>query len=59
MMWPPSVLRLRIDNRQRHFGLWLPLFLIWPVLLVLGLVLGVILTKLFTKNRKHAARVNG
>ena len=38
MMWPPSVLRLRVDNRQRHFGLWLPLFLIWPVLLVLGLV---------------------
>lgn len=39
MMWPPSILRLRIHNQRRHFGLWLPLFLIWPLLLVLGVVL--------------------
>lgn len=39
MMCPPSILRLRIHNRSRHFGLWLPLFIIWPVILVLGLVL--------------------
>jgi len=39
MIWPPSVLHLRIHNSRRHFGLWLPLFLVWPLLLVLGLVL--------------------
>lgn len=39
MMWPPSVLRLRIHSRRRHFGLWLPLFLIWPLLVVLFLLL--------------------
>ena len=27
MMWPPSILRLRIRNQRHHFGLWLPLFL--------------------------------
>jgi len=39
MMCPPSILRVRIQNRRRRFGLWLPLFLIWPVIMVLGLVL--------------------
>jgi len=39
MIWPPSVLRLRIYSQQRKFSLWLPLFLVWPVVLVLGLVL--------------------
>ncbi len=39
MNWPPSILRVRIHDKRRHFGLWLPLFLVWPLLLVLGLVL--------------------
>jgi galactitol-specific phosphotransferase system IIC component len=39
MMCPPSILRVRIHNRRRHFGLWLPLFLVWPVVMVFGLVL--------------------
>ena len=39
MMCPPSLLRLRIRNERHRFGLWLPLFLIWPVVLVLGLAL--------------------
>jgi hypothetical protein len=39
MMCPPSIMWVRIRNRRRRFGLWLPLFLIWPVVLVLGLVL--------------------
>jgi len=38
MMCPPSILRVRIHKQRRRFGLWLPLFLIWPVVLVLGLV---------------------
>ena len=39
MMWPPSVLRLRVHSRRHHFGLWLPLFLIWPLIVVLSLLL--------------------
>lgn len=39
MMFPPSILRLRIHNKQHKFGLWLPLFLLWPLLLVLGILL--------------------
>ena len=39
MMFPPSILRLRIHNKQHNFSLWLPLFLLWPLLLVLGLLL--------------------
>jgi len=39
MIYPPSVLRVRIHNRRHHFGLWLPLFIIGPLLLVLWLVL--------------------
>ena len=38
-MIPPLFLRLRIQNSHRRFGLWLPLFLIWPPVLLLGLAL--------------------
>lgn len=34
MIWPPSILKLRI----RKLNLWLPLFLLWPLLAVLGLL---------------------
>ena len=30
MIWPPALLRIRIRNEKRRFGLWLPLFLVWP-----------------------------
>ena len=43
MMCPPSILRVRIHNQRWHFGLWLPLFLVWPFVLVFGLVLWPIL----------------
>ena len=39
MTWPPAFLRLRVRSPQRHFGLWLPLFPIWPLALVLALAL--------------------
>jgi hypothetical protein len=34
---PPSVLRIRVADGEGHsrVGLWIPLFLIWPVALVL------------------------
>ena len=50
MILQPSFLRVRIKNSKRRFGLWLPLFLIWPLfalialpLLPLALVLAVLL----------------
>jgi hypothetical protein len=39
MSWPPYLMKLRINK----FGLWLPLFLIWPVVLVCVLAVFLIL----------------
>jgi hypothetical protein len=33
MSWPPYLLKLHIKNPDHNFGLWLPLFLIWPIVL--------------------------
>jgi hypothetical protein len=50
MKAPPSIIRFRIDGTRRHFGLWFPLFLLWPlaaaiiiVLLPLALLLALVL----------------
>ena len=34
MILPPSLLRIRIRNKNTKFSLWLPLFLIWPLILL-------------------------
>jgi hypothetical protein len=34
MKWPPYLLKIRVRNRRHAFVLWLPLFLIWPLVLV-------------------------
>jgi len=39
MIWPPSVLRVDLKNDSREFRLWLPLFAIWPFLLLAAIVL--------------------
>ena len=39
MIWPPSVLRVRVRNGKRRFGLWLPLFVIWPPIVLFALAL--------------------
>ncbi|MFC1948925.1 hypothetical protein ACFLW0_01965 [Chloroflexota bacterium] len=39
MNMPPMLMRLRIKNRNRQIGLWLPLFLIVPLFLVFVLAL--------------------
>ena len=39
MMWPPSLLRLRIRNGKHRFGLWLPLFIVWPPVVLMALAL--------------------
>lgn len=38
MKFPPSILSLRIKG-ESNFSLWLPLFLIWPILLLVALVI--------------------
>ena len=38
MIYPPSFLRIRIRSRHTRISLWLPLFLIWPIML-LGMVI--------------------
>ena len=39
MTWPPSLLRFRIGVVERGFGLWLPLFLVWPLFIVATLAI--------------------
>jgi hypothetical protein len=38
MNWPPMLLHLRIPREKGYCGLWLPWFLIYPVLLVLMII---------------------
>ncbi len=40
MIWPPSVLRVKLRSRDRRFTLWLPLFLVWPLVFALLAILG-------------------
>ena len=40
MIFPPMWFRIKIRQTGGHnFGLWLPLFLIWPIVLVLAILL--------------------
>ena len=51
MMFPPSLLRIYIAGDRRHrINLWLPLILLWPFVLLLGLLLAplLLLLALFT-----------
>ena len=43
MRWPPYLLKMKFQNPERTFGFWLPLFLIWPVVLVFLLAIFIIL----------------
>lgn len=40
MIFPPSILRIRIVKKgKKKLGLWLPVFLLWPVILALLVLL--------------------
>ncbi len=39
MNLPPSLLRVRVQNSKRRLGLWLPLFLVWPPVVLFALAL--------------------
>lgn len=44
MIWPPSILRLRIiEERGKKIRLWIPLFLLWPLILAIMIVLSPII----------------
>lgn len=43
MKWPPYIMKLRFYNGRHRFGLWLPLFLIGPIVLVFLLAIFIIL----------------
>jgi phosphoglycerol transferase MdoB-like AlkP superfamily enzyme len=43
MKSPPYLLKVRFHNPDHTFGLWLPLFLIWPVVLAFLLAIFIIL----------------
>jgi len=38
MNWPPLLLHLKIPSKEGFTGLWLPWFLLYPVLLLLMLI---------------------
>ena len=39
MNWPPALMRMKVHNRERKFSLWLPLFLVIPLILAVLIVL--------------------
>ncbi len=40
MIWPPSVVRLRIyENGRRKMNLWLPVYVLWPPVVLIALLL--------------------
>jgi len=39
MIFPPLLMRLKIINSEHHVNLWLPLFLVWLILLIFALAL--------------------
>ncbi len=39
MILPPSIMRIKIGEKEKGFRLWLPLFLLWPVVLLVALLL--------------------
>ena len=39
MMFPPSILRFRVLDDHTRVNLWIPLVLIWPLLVVVYLLL--------------------
>jgi hypothetical protein len=39
MMWPPMLMHLKIKNENTDFGIWLPLFLLFPIALAFLIIL--------------------
>ncbi len=39
MSWPPMLMHVKVKNEENDFGIWLPLFLLAPVLFAILIVL--------------------
>ena len=39
MMFPPSILRVRVLGKNSRVSLWIPLILVWPLVLALYVLL--------------------
>jgi len=44
MKRPPVIMKLRIDNRDKKINLWLPLFLIFPLIAIIAAAIFIILS---------------
>ncbi|MDD5127520.1 MAG: hypothetical protein PHR43_05445 [Dehalococcoidales bacterium] len=39
MSWPPMLMHVKVRGEDTNFGLWLPLFLLWPIVLAVLIIL--------------------
>jgi hypothetical protein len=39
MTWPPALMHIKVKNEKSDFGLWLPIFLLWPLALAVVIIL--------------------
>lgn len=39
MKWPPFFMKIIIHDKKHHFGVWIPLFIVGPIVLVLLLAI--------------------
>jgi hypothetical protein len=39
MSYPPALMHIKFKNEKNNFGLWLPIFLLWPLALVVLIIL--------------------
>jgi hypothetical protein len=39
MNWPPMLMHVKVKNEESDFGFWLPLFLLFPLALVVLIIL--------------------
>ena len=46
MIWPPSILRVAVKDESRDFSFWLPLFVIWPFVLLAAIALAPVILAL-------------
>jgi hypothetical protein len=39
MTWPPALMHIKVKNESHNIGLWLPIFLLWPMALAVVIIL--------------------
>ena len=46
MSWPPMLMRIKISQPERQLNLWLPLFILFPIVFIIIVVLFLLLLPL-------------